>query len=460
LFVHILHKNCSKHLGIIHRIGMVLSKAKKRSAFQPGSLVVVKKSNLKGKIVDTIGSKKWKVQLTLDGRTTHADYTSQQLRHPKDHELPDESSNSSNSSNVQVPTTSDEQTGVEPALVSDASARVATRLNALQVPTTSDEQTGAEPVLVRDPAQPRRVQFAATRSDEQTGVHPAPASDPQAQPPRARAISTRQPRVAAEEAMPVLHEDSDSDEENLSFMDIPCDEDDDESANLQDSGDDDILPPRPQCQLDHDLLSDTNSDDDESPASESNNEEEDPDEDLSEDLPSRNRDADGTEEDISGATFAAQLEPEDDRFRRKQEFYKLDKQTLIDDKWTVKKKPSKQNKLAIGATVQERSGAKRSGLIVGNGGEARTWMVQFEGSDENEEQSSSSRLKLVQDNSEYVWTIVKDSSPEQNKAVTEYRDIGLMGIHFRKSFSNTSPSNEDYDYPYLNLLQTLWPGKF
>jgi hypothetical protein len=121
LFVHILHKNYSKHLGgITHRIGMVLSKAKKRSAFQPGSLVVVKKSNLKGKIVDTIGRKKWKVQLTLDGQTTHADYTSQQLRHPKDHELPDESSNSSNSSNVvQAATTNNEQTGVEPAFVSD-----------------------------------------------------------------------------------------------------------------------------------------------------------------------------------------------------------------------------------------------------------------------------------------------------------------------------------------------------
>jgi hypothetical protein len=109
--------------------------------------------------------------------------------------------------------------------------------------------------------------------------------------------------------------------------------------------------------------------------------------------------------------------------------------------------------------LQERSGAKRSGLIVGDGGEALTWMVQFEGSDENEDQLSSSRLKLVQDNSEYVWTIVKDSSPEQNKAVTEYRDIGLMGIDF-KDFSDTWSSNEDYDYPYLRLLQTLWPGKF
>jgi hypothetical protein len=86
-------------------------------------------------------------------------------------------------------------------------------------------------------------------------------------------------------------------------------------------------------------------------------------------------------------------------------------------------------------------------------------MVHFERSDENDEQLPSSRLKLVQDNSEYVWTIAKDSSPEQNKAVTEYRDIGLMGIDF-KDFSDTSSSNKDYDYPYLRLLQTLWPGKF
>ncbi len=106
---------------------MVLSKAKKRAAFQPGSLVIVKKSNLKGKIIDTIGRKKWKVELTLDGQTTVADYTSQQLRHPKDHELQDDSSNTSNTSNVWSPaTTSEEQT---PA-------------------TTSDKQTGVEPGLV------------------------------------------------------------------------------------------------------------------------------------------------------------------------------------------------------------------------------------------------------------------------------------------------------------------------
>jgi hypothetical protein len=248
-------------------------------------------------------------------------------------------------------------------------------------------------------------------------------------------------------------------------MDVPCDDDDaNERANLQDSDDsddsDDDIPPRH-----HD-----DSDDDAdalprppSPAYESNNEEEeDPDEDLSEDLPSRNTvtgDADGTEADISDASFAAQLEPEDDKYRRKQEFYKLDKQKLIDDKWTVKKKPSKQTKIAIGATVQERSGAKRSGLIVDDGSEDLTWMVRFERS-ETDEQLPSSRLKLVQDNSEYVWTIVKDSSPEQNKVVTEYRDIGLMGIHFGEEFSDTSSNNKDYDYPYLRLLQTLWPGKF
>jgi hypothetical protein len=157
--------------------------------------------------------------------------------------------------------------------------------------TTSDEQTGAEPVLVRDLAQPaRHVRFAITSNEEQTGIHPAPASDPQA-------ASTRQPRVDAEgEAMTVLHEESsdseksDNEDDNLSFMDIPCDKDDDESANLQDSNDHDIPPPRPQRQLDHDLLSHSNSNDEESPASasEPNNEEEDPDEDLSEDLPSRN----------------------------------------------------------------------------------------------------------------------------------------------------------------------------
>jgi hypothetical protein len=400
---------------------MVLSRDKKRSAFQPGSLVFVKKNNLKGKIVDTIGRKKWKVELILDGQTTVANYTSQQLRHPKDHELQDDSSNTSNTSNVRsLATTSDEQTGVETALLSEQ----------------------------------------------------------EAQPSCPALVTTRQPRADTETT--VSHEDPKSDDDNHEHMDVSCDkldvpsdDDDDGSwANLQDSDDsnDDIPPPR-QRQLDHDIFSDSDGDEDAlpppSPADEPNNEEEDPEEDpdeeLFEDLPSRNTvpagDADGTEADISGATFAAQLEPEDDKYRRKQEFYKLDKQKLIDDMWTVKKKPSKQNKLAIGATVQERSGEKRSGLIVGDGSEDLTWMVRFERS-ENDKQLPSSRLKLVRDNSEYVWSIVKDSSPEQNKAVTEYRDIGLMGIHFGEDFSDTTSSNVDYDYPYLRLLQTLWPGKF
>jgi hypothetical protein len=395
---------------------MVLSKAKKRSAFQPGSLVIVKRNSIRGKIIDTLGSKKWKVELTLDGQTTVAAYTSQQLRHPKDQELQDDTFNSSSSSSNDV--------------------QAAT--------TTSDEQT----------------RVAATTSDEQTGVETGVLASDQAHPHRTR-VAIGQPRVDAE-VMTVLREDSDS-----SFIAIhPGDDDDSVNSLLQqdsssDSSNGDIPVPPPA--LDTDLFSSDSDDGNDAPLDESNNEEEeDPDDDISEDLPSRNTVTggdDGTEADISGATFAAQLEPEDDKYRRKQEFYKLDKQKLIDDKWTVKKKPSKQTKLAVGATVQERFGVKRSGFIVDNGNEELTWMVRFERT-EKDEQLPSARLKLVHNNSEYVWTIVKDSSPEQNKAVTEYRDTGLTGIHFGEEFSDTSASNEDYGYPYLRLLQTLWPGKF
>jgi hypothetical protein len=104
-------------------------------------------------------------------------------------------------------------------------------------------------------------------------------------------------------------------------------------------------------------------------------------------------------------------------------------------------KSHQNKKIAIGATVQERSGAKCSGLTVGNGSGELTWMVHFERS-ENEEQLPSSHFKLVQDNSEYIWTIVKDSSPEQNKAVTEYCDTGLMGIHFGENCSDTLSSSK------------------
>jgi hypothetical protein len=395
---------------------MVMSKASKRSAFQPGSIVYLKRgSNLRGVITAAIGSKRWNVKLTCDGKTTEKEYTSQQLRHPKDHELlqDDDSSSSSNSSNAQVATTGDEQPGAA------------------------------------DEVQP---------------------------PPHAPAVATGQEQVTT---VDYSSSDSDSSDDDSSSLEIPyADDDNDERGNLQnaDDSDDDngFHPPHPS---DSDSLGDEDEganlpdsndsvDDNDlplltprrnSPDSESNNEEEDPDEDLSEDLPSQHTGADENEADISGAAFAAQLEPEDDKYRKRQEFYKIEKQKLIDDKWTVKKKPSKQNKLAIGATVQERSGPKRSGLIVSNGSEDRTWMVQFERS-ENDEQLPSSRLKLVQDNSEYVWTIVKDSIPTY--PVTEYRDVGLVGVNFGTIFSDTSRSNEDYDFPYLHLLQTLWPGKF
>ena len=58
--------------------------------------------------------------------------------------------------------------------------------------------------------------------------------------------------------------------------------------------------------------------------------------------------------------------------------------------------------------------------------------------------------------------MVEESIPEPGKEVIEYTNIGLAGLDFERCFSEESikSKNKDYDFPFLKLLQALWPGEW
>lgn len=59
----------------------------------------------------------------------------------------------------------------------------------------------------------------------------------------------------------------------------------------------------------------------------------------------------------------------------------------------------------------------------------------------------------------YVWRLIEKSEPI--KPIQEYGMCGLIGFDFEDiSGANVEMSNERYDFPYLKLLQKLWPGNW
>jgi hypothetical protein len=70
------------------------------------------------------------------------------------------------------------------------------------------------------------------------------------------------------------------------------------------------------------------------------------------------------------------------------------------------------------------------------------------------------QLTLIQSSQAeaYVWKLVVDSEPEDGTQPEEYNDgIGLCDFDFSEAFK--PPTGDDgYAYPYLKLLQKMWPG--
>jgi hypothetical protein len=75
------------------------------------------------------------------------------------------------------------------------------------------------------------------------------------------------------------------------------------------------------------------------------------------------------------------------------------------------------------------------------------------------EEQKPQQLQLVDRNETeyYVWNLVKDSEPVPYTAPEEYTDgIGLCGFDFPEEFN--LQSGKAYAFPYLKLLQKMWPG--
>ena len=80
--------------------------------------------------------------------------------------------------------------------------------------------------------------------------------------------------------------------------------------------------------------------------------------------------------------------------------------------------------------------------------------------DDKIEEHTSRDLKLLKDDRIFKWTAVRDSHPDDS--VTPFKQHGVVGFDFGKLFTeeSTNKNNGNYQYPYLQLLKHLWPGKF
>ncbi|CAB9530215.1 unknown protein [Seminavis robusta] len=160
------------------------------------------------------------------------------------------------------------------------------------------------------------------------------------------------------------------------------------------------------------------------------------------------------------------VEPSDERdfekeeeHRLKMEIYKAEKKALLDEEWSVDKQPEKPP-LQIGSIVETRGKNAKRGKIVDQKPDKSKWIVRFNNSQRLVEKSSQ-MLVQVWEVPSYTWKIVEDSEPDDETEIQEYDVVGLCGFDF-KQFSDEvveeTIDTADYAYPYLKLLQTLWPG--
>ena len=107
---------------------------------------------------------------------------------------------------------------------------------------------------------------------------------------------------------------------------------------------------------------------------------------------------------------------------------------------------------------------KRHGVVIfddrdGEEGRAQ-WSVLFDDEEELSPEVPSSHLALIKAQRKFVWRLVKDSVPDNPLHHNTHH--GVIGFDFGKKFEPTKFESEDdrvpYDFPFLGLLQHLWPG--
>jgi hypothetical protein len=156
------------------------------------------------------------------------------------------------------------------------------------------------------------------------------------------------------------------------------------------------------------------------------------------------------------------IESEDERdfefeeeHRQKKLLYDAEKARLLSDKWSVAMDPDKPA-FGPGARVYTKGRNRRNGTIDRRDPDGVKWLVNFTDS-QGLEVASFQALVLDWTPTPYVWNIVEKSEP--NKVAEKYRDVGLIGFDFDEfDAEKSAKKSPTYRYPYLRLLQKLWPG--
>jgi hypothetical protein len=143
----------------------------------------------------------------------------------------------------------------------------------------------------------------------------------------------------------------------------------------------------------------------------------------------------------------------------KWKLYKTDKANLLSEDWIITKK-STEGGIGLGAAVRTKKAPHREGLVVGDTHDdkgKKVWIIDF---GNGGELMRPQKLSLVDRNeASYVWKLVEDSEPNEGTAPLEYEDgIGLSGFNFAEAFKPHSHDLQAYDFPFLRLLQKMWPG--
>jgi hypothetical protein len=218
-------------------------------------------------------------------------------------------------------------------------------------------------------------------------------------------------------------------------------------------------PPTPPPDLEDTDISSSHNDGD-SPDSKDDDEYEWPDNPPPDfELPSLNTDEDEAEGEDVPLHGEIPVEPEDIH-KNKWQQYQLDKAELLEEGWTVIKTGNSNQGISVGAKVKTRGRNSREGQVVGQTEIGvplkKHWLVDLGG--DEPELMTPMQIQLVErsEAQNYEWTLVVNSSPDEATAPVEYDDIGLAGFNFPESFKPSTGGA--YEYPYLKLLQKMWPG--
>ena len=163
------------------------------------------------------------------------------------------------------------------------------------------------------------------------------------------------------------------------------------------------------------------------------------------------------EESGEAVLFYNEQELEDvDVHKQKWASYKADKAARLASEWTVEVNGGKA-KFEVGCRVVTKADPDHYGWIVSKTLDGRKWMVDFDNGETEMLAYQSMKLVGSEATPPYVWRLIDKSQPEE--PVMEYHNCGLIDFDFEEvSGVQVELSNNEYDFPYMKLLQKLYPG--